>query len=61
MLESFSWLVDMIIVHCIAALRPNKERELREIWKEILLRRDVIVTPEVRQRISWHVTEICDR
>ena len=52
MVGSFSWLVDVIIVHCISTVDPRSTLQLRHLWKEILLQRHVIIDPEVRHRIS---------
>ena len=59
MVESFSWLVDMIIVHCISTVYPKLTLQLRFLWGEILRQHCVAINREVRHRISWHATEIC--
>ena len=56
MVDSFTWLVDMVIVHVILTLYPGSTNFLKLI-KAVLLS-DVFLSCQLRQRISWHFTEI---
>jgi WD40 repeat protein len=69
--DSFSWFVDMIIVHVLLSIHPKStrifspkdimENFLRSDLKKILekaLRIEVALSVQLRKRISWHFTEI---
>ncbi len=58
MKESFSWLVDMIIVQVLSTVHPKSTRHLREVLENVLLRSDLALSVQLRQRISWHLTEM---
>jgi WD40 repeat protein len=58
--DDFHWLVDMIIVHIILTAdhdRCSADR-LSIHWRNAL-RRDETISLQLRQRISWHLIEIC--
>jgi WD40 repeat protein len=55
--DSFSWFVDMIIVHVLSNVLPKSIRNLENILEKVL-RSDVALSVRLRQRISWHLTEI---
>ena len=55
--DSFSWFVDMIIVHVILNIHPKSTRNLQNILEHVLRSR-VALSVQLRQRISWHLTEI---
>ena len=57
MKESFHWLVDMIIVHVCLTFHPKHSRALRRLWRSALSC-DEDINFQLRQRISWHLTEI---
>ena len=56
MVDSFSWLVDMVIVHLILTLHPKRLHFLHLI--ENVLLSDVSLGRPLRQRFSWHYTEL---
>ena len=56
MKESFHWLVDMIVVHVFLTLYPQSAAALYFCWSSAL--RDEDLNYQLRQRISWHYTEI---
>ena len=58
MKESFSWFVDMIIVHVLLTAHPKSIRHLRLVLRKVILRSDLTLTVQLRQRISWHLTEM---
>ena len=55
--DSFSWFVDMIIVHVLLHVHPKSTCRFQDILEEVL-RRDVALSVQLRQRISWHFAEI---
>ena len=55
MVDSFSWLVDMVILHHISTLYPSS-RKFVNLFKNVLVG-DVTLSHQLRQRISWHYTE----
>ena len=57
--ESFHWLVDMIIVHVWLTLNPHSTAMLTFFWLEAVFDEDI--NSKLRQRISWHLKEICYR
>ena len=58
MKDSFSWLVDMIIVHVLLNVHPQNTRYLLEILEKTCFESDSTTSVQLRRRISWHVTEI---
>ena len=58
MKESFWWLVDMIIVHSLLDVYPKDTRYLCELLERASLRNDPALSIQLRQRISWHLTEM---
>ncbi len=58
MRESFSWVVDMIIVHVLLTVYPKSIRHLREVFENFIFRSDLSLNVQLRQRISWHLTEM---
>ena len=58
MKESFSWFVDMIIVHVLSTIHPKDIDQLREVLKDVIFRSDLALNVQLRQRISWHLTEM---
>lgn len=57
MIDSFSWLVDMVIVQVEIAVHPKSTGVLRVVLKKALSS-DVKLSVKLRQRISWHFLEI---
>ena len=55
MKESFDWFVDMIIVHALLSFYPKHARNLCKFWRSAL---HDDINFQLRQRISWHYTEI---
>ena len=60
MRDGFSWLVDMIIVHILLNVHPKSSRYFFKlaILEKTCLQSDPTLNFQLRQRISWHVTEI---
>ncbi len=58
MKESFSWFVDMIIVHVLSTVHPKCTHRLRTILEKVIFRSDLTLSVQWRQRISWHLTEM---
>ena len=58
--DSFSWFVDMIIVHVLLKVHPKITRYFAYFHKleNICSKSDSSLSFQLRQRISWHVTEI---
>ena len=56
MVDSFSWLVDIVILHLILILHPESSLFLQLI--EEILASDVSVSPQLRQQITWHFAEL---
>jgi WD40 repeat protein len=60
MKECFSWLVDVVIIHVLLTISPDKWLMIRfilKLWNDIL-RVDAVISYELRARISWHIIEI---
>ncbi|CAB4009842.1 E3 ubiquitin- ligase DZIP3 [Paramuricea clavata] len=55
--DSFSWFVDMIIVYVLLHVYPKSTRPVQDILEQVL-RRDVVLSVQLRQRFSWHFAEI---
>ena len=57
--DSFHWFVDMIIVHAISTSFSESVAPwpLLGLWQEIL-RENVTLSIQLRQKISWHLMEI---
>ena len=58
MKESFSWLVDMIIVHVLLTVHPKGSRHLRKVLKICIVRSYPALSVEFRKRISWHLIKM---
>ena len=57
--DSFSWLVDIIIVHVLLTVHPKFDTKyLREVLQLVFLLDDLTLSVQLRQRISWHFTEM---
>ena len=58
MKDGFSWLVDMIIVHVFLTVYPKSTYNLHWMLIQASRQTDRILSIQLRQRISWHVTEL---
>ena len=58
--DSLYWLVDMVIVYFQTAVHPKCIRHL-DVVLEKVLRTDMAKNLKIRQRISWHLLEVCPR
>jgi WD40 repeat protein len=56
--DSFSWFVDMVIVHVHCKVYP-RNYFLQSAWEDVL-RSDLVISRHLRQRISLNLTEIRD-
>ena len=57
MKESFSWLVDMIIVYVILGFHPNAVIYLKDSLHNVL-QSEIAMSLQLRQRISWHRSKL---
>ncbi len=58
MLDNYSWLVDMIIVHVRLTVYPKSLSHLEAMLTDILERDDVAINLQLRQRMSWHLIDV---
>ena len=60
MKDSFSWLVDMIIIHVLLNVHPKSTHYFHsiKIFGNNWLDSDPTLSLQLRQRISWHAAEI---
>ncbi len=58
MLDNYSWLVDMIIVHVRLTVYPKSLSHLTAMLTNILERDDVAINLQLRQRMSWHLIDV---
>ena len=56
--DSFSWFVDIVIVHVLLNVYPKISIHKLEKFLENALQSDVSLSVRLRQRILWHLTEI---
>ena len=57
MIESYSWLVDVVIVHILCTKLEKDDVYLLGLWNDVL-RVNTAITDELRARISWHILEL---
>ncbi len=56
--DSLYWLVDTVIVYVQTAVHAKCIRHLKIVLEKVL-RSDVAITLKLRQRMSWHLLEVC--
>ncbi len=63
MKKDFFWLVDVVIIHVLLTIFPQSSADygivqlILHLWLEIL-NSTLVISDELRAKISWHITEI---